>query len=83
MKIGFATLVGIEPIPLPALLRQASGLGLEAVEINAGPGFRPIGDASFGGHLDLGAVANGGAGPVLDLLAEHTLTVTALAPMLN
>jgi sugar phosphate isomerase/epimerase len=83
VKIGFATLVGIEPVPLSDLLPQARALGLEAVEINAGPGFRPIGDAAFGGHLDLAAVARGDAGKVRELLAEHELTVTAIAPMLN
>ncbi|MDQ3695508.1 MAG: sugar phosphate isomerase/epimerase [Chloroflexota bacterium] len=83
MKIGFATLVGIEPIPFPDLVKRAGALGLEAVEINAGPGFRPIGGAKYGGHIDLRAVANGGAGQVLDLLAEQDMTVTAIAPMLN
>ena len=83
VKIGFATLVGIEPTPLPDLLPQARKLGLEAVEINAGPGFRPIGDAGYGGHIDLAAVAGGEVGPVRELLAEHGLSVTAIAPMLN
>lgn len=83
MKIGFATLVGIEPVPLAELVPRAAALGLEAVEINAGPTFRPIGDARHGGHLDLQAVAAGGAGAVLDLLAEHQMSVTAIAPMLN
>ncbi len=83
MKIGVATLVGIEPMPFPALIRRAGTLGLEAVEINAGPGFRPIGDAGFGGHIDLRAAANGDTGQILDLLAEQDMTVTAVAPMLN
>lgn len=83
MKIGFATLVGIEPAPLPDLLRQAGALGLEAVEINAGMGFRPIGEAGYGGHLDLAAVAAGDAGALPELLAEQGMSVTAIAPMLN
>jgi sugar phosphate isomerase/epimerase len=83
VKIGFATLVGIEPLPFPALVRQAAALGLEAVEINAGPTYQPIAGAAYGGHIDLAAVAGGEAGPVRDLLAEQGLGVTAVAPMLN
>lgn len=83
MKIGFASLVGIEPVPLADLLARASALGLEAIEINAGPGYAPIAGGEFGGHLDLAAVAAGESGPVRDLLAEHQIHLTALAPMLN
>lgn len=82
MRIGFATLVGIAPAPLGSLLPRARALGLEAVEINAGPGFRPIGDAGFGGHLDLAATARD-PGPMREVLAEHEMAVTAIAPMLN
>ena len=53
MKFGISTLVGIEPLPLPELARRASELGLETLEINVGPTFRPIGDAAYPGHLDL------------------------------
>ena len=83
MRIGFATLVGIAPEPLAELAPRAAALGLEAVEINAGPTYAPIGDATYGGHIDLAAVAAGDGNAVRDLLAAHDLAVTAVAPMLN
>ena len=38
MQLGFASLVGVEPLPFPELLRRAAGHGLETVEVNVGPG---------------------------------------------
>ncbi len=83
MRIAFASLVGVEPLPLPELLARAHGYGLEAIEINAGPSYKPIGDAAYRGHLDLQAVVRDGPGAVHDLLAAHQMTISALAPMLN
>ena len=83
MKIGVASLVGIEPLPFPDLVRQASECGLETIEVNAGPGFKPIADAGYGGHLDLRAIVEQGPGPIEELLRAHGVTISALAPMLN
>lgn len=83
MKIGFASLVGVEPIPFPNLVQWAGANGLDAIEVNVGPGYRPIGDARFPGHLDIPAIVNHGPGHLLDLLAEHGVTISALAPMMN
>ena len=83
MKIGFASLVGVEPRPLPELVREAAALGLEAIEINAGPTFGQIGDQPFGGHLDPAAVVAEGPGRITEQMAEHGMSIAALAPMLN
>lgn len=83
MQIGFASLVGVEPRPFPDLVREAARLGLEAIEINVGPTFKPIAGAPYPGHLDLEAIVRDGPGPVHDLLAEHGIAISALAPMLN
>src|SRR4051812_15667324 len=83
MKFGIASLVGIEPLPFPELLRQARALGLETIEVNVGPGFARIANAGFPGHLDLEGILRDGPGATQDLLAEHRMTISALAPMLN
>lgn len=83
MKIGVASLVGIEPLPFPEFVQQAAANGLETIEVNVGPTFRRIADASYPGHLDLDAIVRDGPGPVTELLAAHGVTISALAPMLN
>lgn len=83
MKIGFASLVGVEPMPFPDLVHWAGANRLDAIEVNAGPAFRPIGDASFPGHLDVPAILRDGPGETLDLLATHDVEIASLAPMLN
>ena len=83
MQIGFASLVGVEPLPFPELLQRASGHGLETVEVNVGPGYPRIAGAGYPGHLDLRAIVAQGPGPVRELLDAHGLTISALAPMLN
>lgn len=70
-------------MPFADLLRRSSAAGLEAVEINVGPAYPRIGDASYPGHLDLDAIVRDGPGAVHDLLAAHGMTISALAPMLN
>ena len=80
---GFASLVGIEPRPLPELLRAASAHGFDTVELNVGPTFAPIAGASFPGHLDLQDVVATEGAPVRELLTEHGMSICALAPMLN
>ena len=53
MKIGFASLVGVEPMPFADLVAWAGANGLDTIEVNVGSGYRPIAGASYGGHLDL------------------------------
>lgn len=83
MKIAFASLVGIEPVPFPTLLARARAAGLDAVEVNVGPAFPHIAGAPYPGHLDLDAILRDGAGQVREMLAAHGITITSLAPMLN
>jgi len=83
MRIAFASLVGVEPMPFGALVERAKVLGLDAIEVNVGPTYRPIGGAHFPGHLDLDAILRDGPGPVQELLNTHGVTITSLAPMLN
>ena len=83
MEVGFASLVGVEPLPFPELLHRAGALGLDAVEVNVGPAFRRIGDASYPGHLDLDAIVREGPGAVQEALSAHRMRIAALAPMLN
>jgi len=83
VKIGFASLVGVQPLPFPELLGRASAGGLEAVEVNVGPGYPRIAGAAYGGHLDLAAIVRDGPGAVHDLLGAHGMTISAMAPMLN
>ncbi len=83
MRIGVASLIGVERLPFPEFVRQASAQGLETVEVNVGPAFPPLAGAPFPGHLDLRAIVAGGAGPVAEVLGAHGVTISALAPMLN
>jgi sugar phosphate isomerase/epimerase len=83
MKIGFASLVGVEPVPFPELVRWSAEHGLESIEVNLGPTYSVIGDASFPGHLDPAAIIASGAGPIQDQLAQHGVSIHALAPMIN
>jgi sugar phosphate isomerase/epimerase len=82
MRIGFASLVGIERLPLPELLRDAREIGVDAVELNVGPAFPRIAGAPYEGHIDVAAAARDGA-PVRELAAGHGVRIAALAPMLN
>jgi sugar phosphate isomerase/epimerase len=83
VEIGFATLIGVEPMPFPELVRRAAAHGLTALEVNVGPAFPAIAGAGFPGHLDLAAIVRDGPGPVRELLAEHGVRIASLAPMLN
>ena len=47
MKIGFASLIGVEPMPFADLVRWAGTNGLEAIEVNVGPTFPAIDGARF------------------------------------
>jgi sugar phosphate isomerase/epimerase len=83
MKIGFASLIGVEPTPLPELVQWAGDNGLQALEVNVGPSYAPIGDASFPGHLNLPAILRDGPNETLDLFARHNVEIASLAPMIN
>jgi sugar phosphate isomerase/epimerase len=83
MKVGFASLVGVEPIPFPELVRWSAENRLESIEVNLGPTYPTIGGARFPGHLDSAEIAANGPGPVHELIAEHGVSIHALAPMIN
>jgi len=83
MKIGFASLIGVEPTPFPDLAAWAGANGLHAIEVNVGPAYPVIGDAAFPGHLDLPAILRDGPGATKDMLAACDVEVASLAPMLN
>jgi sugar phosphate isomerase/epimerase len=83
MKIAFASLVGVEPMPFAELVSRAAALGLYGIEVNVGPTYRPIAGATFPGHLDVDAILREGPGPVQDVIAAQGVEITALAPMLN
>lgn len=83
MRIAFASLVGVEPMPFAELVASAAALGLDGVEVNVGPTYRPIAGAPFPGHLDVGAIVRDGPGAVREILDAHGMEIVALAPMLN
>jgi sugar phosphate isomerase/epimerase len=62
---------------------RAASAGLRAIEVNVGPAFPVIGDATFPGHLDLDAIVRDGPGPVQEVLQRHGVRIASLAPMLN
>jgi sugar phosphate isomerase/epimerase len=83
MKIGVASLIGVEPIPFPDLVRWCAAHRLEAIEVNVGPKFPPIGDAAYPGHLDLEGIVANGPGPVEDAVGDSGVEIASLAPMIN
>jgi len=83
MRLGFASMIGVEPMPFPELVRRAAAAGLTAIEVNVGPAFAAIAGAPYPGHLDLAAIVRDGPGGIPELLAEHGVGIASLAPMLN
>lgn len=83
MKIGFSTLVGIEPTPFAELVAWSAANGITALEVNVGPGYAPIDGADFPGHLDLPSILREGPARTHELLASHGVEIVSLAPMLN
>lgn len=83
MKIGFSSLVGVEPMPFADLVAWAGANGLDTIEVNVGSGYKPIAGAAYGGHLDLAGIAANGPGDLPELLARHGVGLSALAPMVN
>ena len=83
MKIGFASLVGLDPKPIEEVVAWAAANGFQSMEVNTGPTYSIIGDATYHGHLDLGAILNDGPEATLALFDSHGIEITALAPMIN
>jgi sugar phosphate isomerase/epimerase len=83
MKIGFSSLVGVEPMPFPDLVRWASENGLEAIEVNVGSNYGPIGGADYPGHLDIAKIAREGPGEIPELMSRYGVELVSLAPMVN
>lgn len=83
MKLGFASLIGTEPIPFPDLLHWSAAHGFAALEINVGSNFPAIGDATYPGHLDIARIAKDGPGELTDLIAASGVEIASLAPMIN
>jgi sugar phosphate isomerase/epimerase len=83
VKIGFASLVGLEPKPLDDLVLWAGVNGFDGIEINVGSGYPAIGDASYPGHLDLEDIAVEGADARFAPFDDGDIDIFALAPMLN
>jgi sugar phosphate isomerase/epimerase len=83
MKVGFASLVGLPPIPLEDAVAWAAANGLQGMEVNVGPGY-PVTDGwGLRGHLDLERILAEGSEPIRALFDEHGIELTALAPMVN
>jgi sugar phosphate isomerase/epimerase len=83
MKVGFASLVGLEPRPLQEVVAWAAANGLQGMEVNIGPGYPVTDSGSLRGHLDLDSILTDGPEPVRALFDEHGIELTALAPMIN
>jgi sugar phosphate isomerase/epimerase len=83
MKVGFASLVGLPPIPLEESVAWAAAKGLQGMEVNIGPGY-PITDGqSLHGHLDLDCILADGPESTRALFDDNGIELTALAPMIN
>lgn len=83
MKVGFASLVGLEPRPLSEVVGWAATNGLQGIEVNVGPGYPVTDGDALRGHLDLDRVLRDGPEPVRALFDARGIELTALAPMLN
>jgi sugar phosphate isomerase/epimerase len=83
MKIGFASLVGTEPIPFPDLMRWTAENRLDSIEVNLGPSYPAIGEARYPGHLDPSEIVANGPGPIQELTSKYGVSIHALAPMIN
>jgi sugar phosphate isomerase/epimerase len=83
MKIGVASLIGMEPMPFPELVRWAEANGLATLEVNVGPTFPRIGEADYPGHLDLVRIVRDGPGFVEEALGDSGVRISSLAPMIN
>lgn len=83
MKVGFASLVGLPPIPLEDSVAWAAANGLQGMEVNIGPGYPVTDGKSLHGHLDLDRILADGPDSTRALFDDHGIELTALAPMIN
>lgn len=83
MKIGFATMVGVTPMPFEDVVRFAGDHKFQCLEVNVGPVFRPAPGSTVPGHLDLQQIVAEGPDQVHALLNRHNVEISALAPMMN
>lgn len=83
MKVGFASLVGLPPIPLADAVAWAAANGLQGMEVNIGPGYPVTDGGSLHGHLDLDRVLSEGPESTRALFDDNGIELTALAPMIN
>ncbi len=83
MKIGFASLVGVEPMPFSDLVSWAAANHLDAIEVNVGSNYHPIPGSNFPGHLDLVKIARDGPGDIPEMMDRHGVEIASLAPMVN
>lgn len=83
MKVGFASLVGLPPIPLQESVAWAAANGLQGMEVNIGPGYPVTDGQSLHGHLDLDRILTDGPESIRALFDENGIELTALAPMIN
>lgn len=83
VKVGFASLVGLEPRPLVDVVAWAAANGLQGMEVNVGPGHPVTDGGSLHGHLDLDSILSDGPEPVRALFDDNGIELTALAPMIN
>lgn len=83
MKVGFASLVGLPPIPLETSIQWAAANGLQGMEVNVGPVYPVTDGGSLHGHLDPNRVLTEGPAATRALFDTHGIELTALAPMIN
>jgi sugar phosphate isomerase/epimerase len=83
MKVGFASLVGLPPIPLEESVAWAAANGLQGMEVNIGPGYPVTDGQSLHGHLDLDRILADGPESTRALFDDNGIELTALAPMIN
>ncbi len=83
MKVGFASLVGLPPIPIEESVAWAAANGLQGIEVNTGPVYPFIADGPIQGHLDLDRIITEGPGPIRALFDSYGIELTAIAPMIN
>ncbi|MGD9712789.1 MAG: sugar phosphate isomerase/epimerase family protein [Thermomicrobiales bacterium] len=83
MRLGFASLVGLDPLPLEVILDWSASHDFDCLEVNTGPAFPTICENPYPGHLDLAAIVADGPDSTRSLFADKGIEIGALAPMLN
>lgn len=83
MNVGFASLVGLPPVPLETAVAWAADNGLQGMEVNIGPGYPVTDGDALRGHLDLDRILTEGPEATRALFDAAGVELTALAPMIN